>query len=63
MIELFFYDDLNFCGMTKKSFLVVQQAKEQSKENKKQRDPQLHVFPQILKEKKHDNLFSKVRSH
>ena len=56
MIELNFYDDLNFWGTTKKEFLVVQQVKEQSKE-KKQRDSQLRDFPQMLKEKKHDDLF------
>ena len=39
MLELIFYDDLNFWGTTKNnSWLYNTEAKEQSKE-KKQRDP------------------------
>ena len=57
MIELIFYDDLNFWGTTKNNSWLphVQQEIFQT-------DPQLHVFPQILKEKKHDDLFWKRMS-
>ena len=60
MIELIFYNDLNFWGTTKNnSWLYNKQRNNQKKKN--QRDLQLHDFPQILKEKKHNDLFWKSK--
>ena len=53
MRELIFYDDLNSWGTTKKYYLVAPCTTRW--------DPQLHVFPQILKEKKYDDQFSKSK--
>ena len=56
MIELIFYDDLNFWETTKNNSWLPHVQQESF-----QRDPQLQVFPQILKEKKNDELFSKSK--
>ena len=56
MTELIFYDDLTFKGRLKNNSWLPHVLQEIF-----QRDPQLHVFPRILKEKKHDDLFSKSK--
>ena len=58
MLELF--STTTFEGRLKNnSWLYNKQRNNQKK--KKQREQQLHVFPRILKEKKHDKLFSKSK--
>ena len=56
MIELIFHEDINFWGMTKNISWLPHVQQEIF-----QRDPQLHVFPQILEEKKQNDLFLKSK--
>ena len=56
MIELISYENLNFWGTTKNNSWLPHVQQEIFK-----RDLQLHVFLHILKEKKHDDLFSKSK--